>query len=164
MPAKGSRKRVLPLDGDGDAEELPIERKSKKLIAKSKEDEYVVFYCLYFYLHFRKLAEEELHLNIKTSAKFDLPSLEQAEEDVKNPTDIGSLKEQIQEIIQVLGDFKERRLDNRPRSDYLHILKLNLNAYYGGYNDFLMDKFMKLFPNPTEVFRLNMHYNLIIFS
>lgn len=63
-------------------------------------------------------------MNIKSSAKFHLPSVEQAEKDLKNLTNSGTLKEQIQEIIEALGDFKERRVDDRARSDYLKILKV----------------------------------------
>jgi len=97
------------------------------------------------------LADEELHLNVRSSTKFDLPTIEDAERELKHTTDLGQLKDQIQEIIEVLGNFKERRQEDRPRSEYLHILKLNLKAYYDGYNDYLMEKFMELFPNPTEL-------------
>ncbi|KAI6184159.1 SAM-MT-RSMB-NOP domain-containing protein [Aphelenchoides bicaudatus] len=138
-PKQKKAKLVLPIDssGDSESEELEVEKKSKKLIEKSKEDE--------------KLAEEELHLNITTSTKFDLPTVEDTEKEIKDTTDLSNLKERIHEIIEVLGNFKERRQDGRPRSEYLQVLKLNLQAYYDGYNEYLMDKFMELFPNPNEL-------------
>lgn len=100
---------------------------------------------------FRLLANEELRLNIRSSAKVHLPTIEEAEKEANQTTDLGVIKERIQEIIEVLGNFKEQRQDGRPRSEYIHVLKLNLMAYYDGYNEFLMEKFMELFPNPNEV-------------
>lgn len=88
---------------------------------------------------------------MKSSVRFELPSVEEAEQELKQTTDLGAVKERIHEIVEVLGDFKNRRQDGRPRSEYLQLLKLNLKAYYDGYNDYLMEKFMELFPNPSEV-------------
>lgn len=91
-------------------------------------------------------------MNIKSSSKFDLPTVGDTEKELKTTTDLGNLKERIHEIIEVLGNFKERRQDGRPRSEYLHVLKLNLQAYYDGYNEYLMEKFMELFPDPNQVY------------
>ena len=51
---------------------------------------------------------------------------------------------------QVLGDFKARRQDGRSRDDYIAILTKDLCAQYG-YNEYLMTKFIQLFPNGNEV-------------
>ncbi|KAI6228036.1 SAM-MT-RSMB-NOP domain-containing protein [Aphelenchoides besseyi] len=134
---KKKRKLELPLDDGDDEEVLEVERKAKKLIdRKQKED---------------KLADEELQLNVTSASKFELPSVEEAEAELKHTNDLNAVKERIQEIVEVLGDFKNRRTDGRPRADYVRILKLNLLSYYDGYNDFLMSKFMELFPNPSEL-------------
>lgn len=48
MPPKRSVKRPLPIDDDegSDSGELEIERKSKKLTARAKEDKYVILHIL----------------------------------------------------------------------------------------------------------------------
>ena len=80
-----------------------------------------------------------------------MPTREEAEEEIRNCSDINAIKERINEVIEVLADFKARRGDDRPRTDYIYVLKINLMAYYDGYNEFLMNKFMELFPNASEV-------------
>lgn len=102
---------------------------------------------------------------MKSSVKFELPTVEDAEEELKQSTDLGAIKERIHEIVEVLGNFKERRQDGRSRSEYLQVLKLNLKSYYDGYNDFLLEKFMELFPNPGEVSFLSFlwEYTLTLF-
>ncbi|CAD5212169.1 unnamed protein product [Bursaphelenchus okinawaensis] len=122
---------------EGDDEELEIEKKSKKLRAKQKKMD--------------KLNEDELQLNVANTAKYDLPTVEEAEQELKSVMDLQMVKERIQEIVEVLGDFNNRRVEGRSRADYLKILKMNLLSYYSDYNDFLMEKFMELFPSPTEL-------------
>ncbi|KAJ1356513.1 hypothetical protein KIN20_014245 [Parelaphostrongylus tenuis] len=52
--------------------------------------------------------------------------------------------------VQVLGDFKKRRQPGKSREDYLSILVKDLCSQYG-YNEYLMNKFLQLFPQPSEL-------------
>lgn len=70
---------------------------------------------------------------------------------MKDVNNLEIIKERIQEIIQVLGDFKSRRDGNKKRGDYLKVFRNDLCSYYS-YNEFLMEKFMEIFPNGSEVF------------
>lgn len=60
------------------------------------------------------------------------------------------LKERIHENIRILGDFANLREDGKSRNSYLTSLRDDLCAYYS-YNEFLMERFMQLFPNGAEV-------------
>ncbi|KAJ1361622.1 hypothetical protein KIN20_020917 [Parelaphostrongylus tenuis] len=51
---------------------------------------------------------------------------------------------------EVLGDFKKRRQPGKSREDYLAILVKDLWSQYG-YNEYLMNKFMQLFPQQFEL-------------
>lgn len=95
------------------------------------------------------------------TARFELPTVEEAEQELKAATDIQQVKERIQEIIEVLGDFKNRRQEGRSRADYMKVLKMNLLSFYSDYNEYLMEKFMELFPNVSEV---SYHYKEYIKS
>ncbi|KAJ1361620.1 hypothetical protein KIN20_020915 [Parelaphostrongylus tenuis] len=52
--------------------------------------------------------------------------------------------------MKVLGDFKKRRQPGKSREDYLSILVKDLCSQYG-YNEYLMNKFLQLFPQPSEL-------------
>lgn len=56
----------------------------------------------------------------------------------------------MQDIIQILGDFSNRREEGKSRAEYLKVFCNDLCSYYS-YNIFLMEKFMQLFPNGSEV-------------
>uniref|UniRef100_A0A914HY12 SAM-dependent MTase RsmB/NOP-type domain-containing protein n=1 Tax=Globodera rostochiensis TaxID=31243 RepID=A0A914HY12_GLORO len=60
------------------------------------------------------------------------------------------IKERIQEAVHVLANFKVRAEPGRKRSEYLKSLLEDLCSFYG-YNEFLMEKFMQLFPNGAEL-------------
>lgn len=117
-------------DGEKESEDdedlLPIERESKKLRRKQKEEQ--------------KLADEELKLNIEGQEVFKFPDEET--EEVKNLQDV---QQRIRDIIIVLSDFKKLRDSDHSRSDYMELLKKDLCIYYS-YNEFLMERFMQLFP------------------
>uniref|UniRef100_A0AC34GFM7 Uncharacterized protein n=1 Tax=Panagrolaimus sp. ES5 TaxID=591445 RepID=A0AC34GFM7_9BILA len=115
---------------------MEIERKSIKLLKQQAKKQ--------------KLGDEELELNVRSDAKFDLPSVEDVEEQLKAIPNLEVVKERMMDVIQVLGDFSKRRQDGKSRKDYLSILQKDLCAYYS-YNEFLMEKFMQLFPNFSEV-------------
>lgn len=122
-------------EADSDADELPVEAASRKLERKQAED--------------AKLAEEEMKTNISESEIFTLPSGQEIEKEKAEPPDLAIISERIKDIINVLGDFANRREAGKSRSEYLEILKQDLCEYYS-YNDFLMQKFMDLF-SPTEL-------------
>ncbi|KAF1768018.1 hypothetical protein GCK72_007979 [Caenorhabditis remanei] len=121
---------------DEDDDDLPIEKKSAAL-DKKKE---------------RILAEgeEELQLNIANQATFELPSVEEIENEMKSVPNLEIIKQRIADVIQVLGDFKNRRDPAKSRTQYVEVLKKDLCSQYG-YNDYLMGKFMDLFPNGAEL-------------
>lgn len=61
------------------------------------------------------------------------------------PPDISLIKQRISDILFVMGDFKNRRQEDKSRAEYLRVLKDDLCSYYN-YNKFLMTKLMYLFP------------------
>ncbi|CAK5069487.1 unnamed protein product [Meloidogyne enterolobii] len=117
-------------------ESVILSKKPKKNKRKLEEDE----------------EEEDLSLNVKTSKKQSLPDslLSTLSEDGGQIRDLNILKERLQDVIQILGDFKNRAEPGRKRKDYLQVFLKDLCAYYN-YNEFLMEKFMNLFPNGTEL-------------
>uniref|UniRef100_A0A914ZEX1 SAM-dependent MTase RsmB/NOP-type domain-containing protein n=1 Tax=Parascaris univalens TaxID=6257 RepID=A0A914ZEX1_PARUN len=121
---------------ESDDDELPIERKSMKLEKRAAEDE--------------KLAEEELQLNLVNAETYKLPTIEEVEKEMKTSSSLQIIKQRIADIFQVLGDFKKRREQDRSREEYMTILLKDLCTYYG-YNEYLMGKFMNLFPNGSEL-------------
>ena len=73
---------------------------------------------------------------------FELPTLKEV---LEEPQDLQNIHQRIQEVVNVLCNFKKLRQPNRPRKDYLAILLKDLMTYYG-YCEFLMQKFVQLFP------------------
>jgi 25S rRNA (cytosine2870-C5)-methyltransferase len=74
------------------------------------------------------LAEDELQLNIKSSQQqhrqeFNLPDVEEAKNQLKGIRDLDLIKDRIQEVIQVIGDFKNRVEPGRKRKEYLEVRK-----------------------------------------
>ncbi|GBM79141.1 putative 28S rRNA (cytosine(4447)-C(5))-methyltransferase [Araneus ventricosus] len=66
--------------------------------------------------------------------------------------DLVILNQRIKDVIFVLSDFSNRREPDRSRVEYINHLRTDLCAYYG-YNEFLMDKLLELFP-PSELVEL----------
>ncbi|PIC49709.1 hypothetical protein B9Z55_008230 [Caenorhabditis nigoni] len=121
---------------DDDDDDLPIEKKSAALDKKKEK--------------ILKEGEEELQLNIANQATFELPSVEEIENEMKSVPNLEIIKQRIADVIQVLGDFKNRRDPAKSRTQYVEVLKKDLCSQYG-YNDYLMGKFMDLFPNGAEL-------------
>ncbi|CAG9535040.1 unnamed protein product [Cercopithifilaria johnstoni] len=119
-----------------DTEDLPVEKKSRRLERKKKSDE--------------KFADDELLLNIESGEQYKLPSVEEIEDELKQAPNLKITKQRILDVFQVLGDFKSRRDPNRSRDEYISVLKKDLCSYYS-YNEYLMQKFMDIFPNGTEL-------------
>ncbi|KAJ2719463.1 rRNA (cytosine-C5-)-methyltransferase nop2 [Coemansia sp. Benny D115] len=87
---------------------------------------------------------------------FTLPSAEQVEAEKENPLDLSQIQLRIQEIIRVLNNFAELRDPDSSRNDYMDQLKRDMCFYYG-YNEFLMEKLLQLFPvsEAVEFFEAN---------
>ncbi|PAV62423.1 hypothetical protein WR25_08567 [Diploscapter pachys] len=123
-------------EDDESEEELPVERKSRILDKQQKK--------------IRKEGEAELQLNIANNERFELPSIEEVEVEMKQAPNLQIMKQRIAEIFQVLGDFKNRRDPNKSRQDYIDILTKDLCNTYG-YNQYLIEKFIQLFPSGNEL-------------
>lgn len=113
----------------GDSEQLlNIEKKSRKLDQKK--------------VAAKKRAKQELKESLKNDEIFELPTLSDIED---QPQDLQIVHQRIQEVAHVLCSFQKLRQPNRSRKEYLVILKRDLMAYYG-YCEYLIEKFMQLFP------------------
>ncbi|GFR71191.1 ribosomal RNA small subunit methyltransferase F [Elysia marginata] len=147
-------------DEDESDEEMDVEKASKKLLKKQKQDE--------------SLAQDELMLNIKSQEKFTLPSGQEIEKEdildlvilsecsllvllfvtrvwgkrdrVVNASNSRSGGRGISHIRHILADFSERREEGRSRKEYLDQLCRDLCARFN-YNEFLMERLLGLFPN-----------------
>ncbi|GAU98487.1 hypothetical protein RvY_09626 [Ramazzottius varieornatus] len=82
----------------------------------------------------------------ENAEKFTFPEGE-ADGDAHRPAELAAVDHRIQEILLVLADFANKREPGRKRKEYLSLLLKDLCVYYG-YNDFLMEKFIQLFPLP----------------
>ena len=120
-------------EGDDKEDEnlLPIERKARKLDRQQRKD--------------KKLAKEELQDAIADQELFELPSLSSLDAEA---SDLPSTHQRIQEVIHVLSNFKKLRQPGKHRKDYLDVLQHDLKLYYG-YGEFLIGRFLELFPLST---------------
>lgn len=105
-------------------------------------------------------ADSELKLNIRSSTFSNTSNKKESNEEINKCFNLDDVKERIQENIEILGDFTNRRKDGKSRADYLKVFCKDLCSYYS-YNEFLMGKFMELFPNGSEV--IYFFLNKIIF-
>lgn len=121
-------------DEDSDQEELPSERRARQLDREQAELE--------------EDAAAELQTNIMEREVFRLPSGQEIEKEKQVPLDLQLVQQRIQDIIFVLGAFKDNREPGKSRPDYLEQLRDDMANYYG-YLPELVDKFLELFP-PTE--------------
>ena len=95
------------------------------------------------------MEEAELKTNIASETEmYQLPSGEEVEVD---QTSMVIIRQRIGEIMQVLGDFKNRGEPGRKRKEYLDQLKKDLCSMYG-YNEFLLGKLYELFPQEIVEF------------
>ncbi|XP_018336850.2 25S rRNA (cytosine-C(5))-methyltransferase nop2 [Agrilus planipennis] len=113
------------IDEQNDDEDLlPIEKENRVLKKQKKQEQ--------------KDAQAELQLNIDQQEVFQFPS----EESVATLQDV---QQRMREVVVVLSNFNKLRDGIHSRKDYIDLLKKDICTYYS-YNDFLMDKFMQLFP------------------
>ncbi|KAI9340467.1 NOL1/NOP2/sun family-domain-containing protein [Obelidium mucronatum] len=128
-------------DDDEDDDEMEIERDAREQDLENEELE--------------ELAEEELKTNIAQREKFVLPSGQEIEKGPQSE-DLQVILTRIQEVVRVLGNFKELKEDGRSRSEYVEQLVKDLAMYYG-YNEYLMEKLFHLFPvsEAIEFFEAN---------
>ncbi|KAJ2367324.1 rRNA (cytosine-C5-)-methyltransferase nop2 [Coemansia sp. RSA 2610] len=87
---------------------------------------------------------------------FSLPTPEQVEAEQQDPLDLVQVQLRIQEIIRVLNNFAMLREPERSRAEYMEQLQRDM-CYYYGYNEYLMDKLLQLFPinEAVEFFEAN---------
>jgi len=123
-------------EGSDDNEELQIEKDSRKLEKKQKK--------------ILSEADDEMKMNIAQTETFTLPSGQEIEKESAQPPDLQIIQARIREVIQVLQDFKNRREEGRDRVSYLNCLKRDLCSYYS-YNEFMIEKFVQLFPLGTLI-------------
>ncbi|XP_022112629.2 25S rRNA (cytosine-C(5))-methyltransferase nop2 [Pieris rapae] len=112
---------------DEDEDMLPIEKANVKLKQKQRLD--------------KKLADEEMQLNIAKQDVFAFPS----EEELQNPTSLQDVHQRVKDIVSVLNDFNRLKEEGRSRCEYTELLLKDLCLYYS-YNEFLMEVLMQIFP------------------
>ncbi|GAQ87269.1 NOL1/NOP2/sun family protein [Klebsormidium nitens] len=118
---------------DEDSEgEMDVEKKSRKLDAQRAREE--------------EEAAAELQTNIEdTTEMFELPTEEELAEEQQGAPPLPKLQARIRDVVRVLSNFKVLRQPGVARSEYVARLAADLAAYYG-YNDFLLDAFLQMFP------------------
>jgi len=117
-------------DGSDDDDDMKVEKASKKL--QSKQEKML------------REGEEEMHLNLLKTNKFQLPSGQEIEKEAQSAPDLQIVQGRIREVIFVLQDFKARREEGVDRQTYLNRLKKDLCTYYN-YNEFMIERFLQVF-------------------
>ncbi|CEH18561.1 probable nop2-nucleolar protein [Ceraceosorus bombacis] len=87
---------------------------------------------------------------------FILPTLEERDAESAKGVDLQVVQLRMQEVVNILSDFKNLARDGRSRSEYTEQLVLDICAYYG-YNAFLAERLLQLFPaaEALEFFEAN---------
>ena len=117
-------------DGSDDDDDMKVEKTSRKLQSKQAK--------------MLKEGEEEMHLNLTKTEKFQLPSGQEIEKEAQGAPDLQIVQGRIREVIAVLQNFKTRREEGVDRQTYLNRLKKDLCTYYN-YNEFMIERFMQVF-------------------
>ena len=124
-------------DGGGGGDELPIERKARKLDAARDANAAA------------SAAELKAAARADNMEMFHLPTAAEREgEAAGTALPPAALKERIDAIVDVLAVFKDRREPGRARQEYLDQLCDDLAEYYGYLRE-LIELFMRLFA-PAE--------------
>lgn len=93
----------------------------------------------------KKLSDKELKTNIAETETYTLPSGQEVQKEAEQSPDLALIQQRMKEVTYVLADFKARKEEGRSRSEYVDQLRKDLCTYYS-YNDYLMERLMKLFP------------------
>jgi len=94
-------------------------------------------------------AESELRRTIaQQTSVYHLPTAEELEEDENRVVPPSELRERIDDILEVLADFKTRREPGRSRSEYIERLAQDMAELFG-YLQELVDYFLSMF-GPNE--------------
>jgi ribosomal RNA methyltransferase Nop2 len=114
---------------------LEVERQSRLIDAEMKAEQ--------------QEAEQELQRTIhQQTSVFHLPTPEELEEDVNRVVPPSELRARIEDILEVLADFKARREAGRSRSEYMERLAMDMAELFG-YLQELVDYFLSMF-GPNE--------------
>ena len=116
---------------ESDDDEMKVEKASKKL--QAKQDKML------------KESDQEMKINLMRTEKFTLPSGQEIEKEASSAPDLQIIQGRITEVVQVLQNFKEKRQEGVDRKTYINRLKKDLCTYYN-YNDFMVEKFLQVFP------------------
>ncbi|KAL7482366.1 hypothetical protein ACHAW6_008065, partial [Cyclotella cf. meneghiniana] len=116
---------------------LEVERQSRLIDAEMQEEQ--------------EEAELELRRTItQQTAVFHLPTPEELQEDENRVVPPSELRARIEDILEVLADFKVRREPGRSRSEYIERLGQDMAELFG-YLQELVDYFLSMF-GPNECF------------
>jgi 25S rRNA (cytosine2870-C5)-methyltransferase len=83
---------------------------------------------------------------------FQFPSQENLELEKTLGVDMAIVKGRIDSVMAILSDLKNKGDPSHNRQDYVQLLVNDL-AFFYGYNNFLVEKFLQMFP-PTETIEL----------
>ncbi|KAL3945811.1 MAG: hypothetical protein SGBAC_000083 [Bacillariaceae sp.] len=120
---------------DDESVELEVERRSRLLDERAQEEE--------------EEAEEEMRDAVsKHTSVYHLPTKEELERDEDRVVPPSELRSHIDQILEALADFKERREPGRTRSEYVDQLGLFIAELYG-YLPELIEYFLTMF-SPAE--------------
>jgi ribosomal RNA methyltransferase Nop2 len=61
--------------------------------------------------------------------------------------DLPIIRSRIDDLLRILGNFSTERDPNLSRKDYINLLVNDL-AFYYGYNYWIIEKFLEMFPPP----------------
>eukprot|EP00980_Cylindrotheca_fusiformis_P002259 scaffold517_cov119-Cylindrotheca_fusiformis.AAC.42 len=122
-------------DDDQSSMELEVEKQSRLLDERMQEEE--------------DEAEEDMREAVsKNTAIYHLPTKEELERDVDRVVPPSELRSHIEQILEVLAHFKERREPGRTRSEYVDQLGAFIAELYG-YLPELIEYFLTMF-SPAE--------------
>lgn len=129
------------LGGSDDEEELEVEKKSKKIVQRQKEDEALSA------LEFQHSVQDD----DEASEMPILPPKDEGEDDANDMPmqslmgmDLEAVRTHMHEVLRVLNNFGKLREPGRQRREYLTQLRHDIAAYYG-YSEWMVAKILNLF-------------------
>jgi hypothetical protein len=72
--------------------------------------------------------------------------------------DLQIISQRIHDIVNIMSDFQNKKDEHRTRQDYVEQLKADIATYYS-YNEFLIEKFMNLFPLNEVINEIILFFN-----